>query len=245
MKEHYVFYFAPHQDDELTNLGAAIVQDIDSGKQVFCVLCTDGSASGARRLIGNGKPCHLHQGIHPAGMDVPAFVAARDKEYRECCLQMGLKKEHTLLPENRARDSALTAEHASLLILEAIEGLPKEQVTVKTLLPVANVNQNPDHSAIGTAARLLWEKGAFAGLSLFFEFIHLEDGLLEGRKMTALRPENEAQKARLLSAAAVYGRWEPEAGYYAVGVHSVYDEFAAFVSDPYSLQADADEYRQI
>lgn len=241
MTEQYVFYFAPHQDDELLNFGAAITQDIDAGNQVFCVLCTDGSASGARQLIGNGETCHLHQGKHPAGMEVPAFVAARDKEFIGSCSAMGLTDDRILLPANRARDGALTPEHAAELMLDATRGLPKTRVTVKTLLPVAGVDQNPDHTAVGTAARSLWEGGAFAGLTLFYEPIHLDRGLLERREMAVLRPQNEAQTARLLAAAGVYGRWEPETGRYAVGIHSVYDEFAAFVIAPHSLQGFAEQ----
>ena len=236
MTKRCIFYFAPHQDDEVTNLGAAMIRDIDAGNEVFCVLCTDGSASGARRLIGNGQTCHLHEGMHPAGMDVPAFVAARDREYRASCHCMELPGRNTLLPENRARDGALTQETAARLILDAIGGLPPAAVTVKTLLPVSGVRQNPDHTAVGLAARSLWEQGAFAGITLFYELIHLTAGLLTGREMTALRPQNENQKARLLAAAKAYDRWEPDAGFYAVGWHSVYDEFADFVKDPFSLE---------
>ena len=56
----YVLYFSPHQDDELLNLGAAMCKDINAGYEVFCVLCTDGGASGARRRPDDkstGKSC--------------------------------------------------------------------------------------------------------------------------------------------------------------------------------------------
>ena len=237
--ERYVFYFAPHQDDEISNLGAALTTDLLAGKQVFCVLCTDGSASGARRLIGNGKACHLHGGKHPAGMEVPAFVAARDKEYKACCAAMGLPDAAAVIPEGRAPDGKLTAQTAKRLILEATAGFPPEAVTVKTLYPIPQAGQNPDHTAVGLAARALWERGAFGGLGLFYEAIHLAAGLLEGEDFAVLRPGSAAQKARLLAAADAYNRWEPEKGFYAVGWHSVYDEFAAFVADPFSLAAPA------
>ena len=232
----YCFYFAPHQDDELTNFGAAICRDLDAGHAVVCVLCTDGSASGSRRLIGDGNPCHLHPGVHPAGFSVPDFIAARDREYRASCAAMGIPAGGIVIPADRAADGTLTAAHAEKLILAAVDGLPPEAVTVKTLAPVEGCRQNPDHNALGAAARALFAAGRFGALTLFYEPIHL-DGRLDARPMRRLRPGNEAQKKRLLDAAACYDRWDPANGFYAVGYHSVCDEFNAFRADPFALEA--------
>lgn len=233
----YCFYFAPHQDDELTNLGVPVCRDLDDGNAVFCVLCTDGSVSGARRLIGNGEICHLHKGRHPAGFSVPDFIAARDREYIASCRAMGIPEQNILLPDGRAADGSLTAAQAKTLILAAIGGLPPGEVSVNTLAPVEGCRQNPDHAAIGAAARELFSEGRFGTLRLFYEPIHLADGLLKNVPMETLRPGNEAQKKRLLDAAACYDRWDPENGWFAVGYHSVCDEFNAYTADPVALLA--------
>ena len=235
--KRYCFYFAPHQDDELTNLGVPICRDLEAGKTVFCVLCTDGSASGARNLIGNGEHCHLHKGRHPAGFSLPDFVAARDREFRASCLAMGIPAQNIEIPADRAADGALSQAHAKALILAAVDGLPPEAVTVKTLAPAENCRQNPDHENLGKAALALFREGRFGALRLFYEPIHFADGLLQGLPTETLRPGSAAQKKRLLEAAACYNRWEPDSGWFAVGYHSVCDEFAAFTADPFALPA--------
>lgn len=233
----YCFYFAPHQDDELTNLGVPVCRDLNAGNTVFCVLCTDGSASGARRLIGNGEACHLHEGLHPAGFSAPDFIAARDREYIASCRAMGIPEQNILIPEGRAADGALSAAQARALIAAAVGDLPPGAVTVNTLAPVESCRQNPDHNNLGKAALELFKEGRFGALRLFYEPIHLADGLLKGLSMETLRPENEAQKKRLQEAAACYNRWEPANGWFAVGYHSVCDEFNAYTADPVALLA--------
>lgn len=235
MTRLHSFYFAPHQDDELLNTGAAICRDLDAGIRVHCVLCTDGSASGARKLIGNGGGCHLHQGTHPPEMNVSDFIAARDREFRASCAAMGLQPEDVRIPENRVKDGALTVPAAKTLILEAIAGTDPKLVTVNVLLPVTAFRQNPDHNALGEAAAALFREGRISSLRLFYETLHLLNGYLNRETLSFLRPQTEAQKKRLLEAAACYNRWDPDSGFFAVGYHSVFDEFAAFTADPFSL----------
>ena len=57
-------YLAPHQDDELTNLGVDICRDAAEGAEVWCLLFTDGSSSFVREFLGNGQECSLHPGKH-------------------------------------------------------------------------------------------------------------------------------------------------------------------------------------
>ena len=222
----YVFYFSPHQDDELLNLGAAMCQDIDAGREVFCVLCTDGGASGARRLIGDGGGCHWHGGCHCYPMDVPAFSAARDREFTESCLAMGLQPDHILIPVDRAPDGQLTEEHTAKIMCSAIRVFPAEQVTVKTLAEVTWSRQNPDHTAVARAALQLRAENACAAVEEYLETILFpapEDTAI----LETLTPD-EAQRKRLLAAAESYCHWEPENGRFAVGFHSVADEFIEF-----------------
>ncbi len=222
----YVFFFSPHQDDELLNLGAAMCQDIDAGREVFCVLCTDGGASGARRLIGDGETCEWHGDRHDYPMDRAAFSAARDGEFTASCLAMGLQPDHILIPADRAPDGQLTAEHAEKLMRDAIKGFPAEQVTLKTLAEVKWQQQNPDHTAVARAALQLRAENACAAVEEYLETILFpapEDAAI----LETVTP-NEAQRKRLLAAAESYCRWQPEEGRFAVGFHSVADEFIQF-----------------
>ena len=227
-----VFYFSPHQDDELLNLGTAMCQDIDAGREIFCVLCTDGGASGARRLIGNGGGCQWHEGAHDHPLTVAEFSAARDREFTASCLAMGLQPDHIIIPADRAPDGRLTAEHAADIMRNAIKDYPAEQVTLKTLAEVTWQRQNPDHTAVARAALQMQEENACAAAEEYLETILFPAP--EGTDILETLTPDDAQRERLLAAAAQYGRWEPENGFYAVGCHSVWDEFDEFRKEQFS-----------
>ena len=222
----HIFYFSPHQDDELLNLGAAMCRDIDPHHEVFCVLCTDGGASGARRLIGDGGTCDWHEGRHDFPMDAPAFSAARDREFTESCRCMGLPDDHILIPADRAGDGQLTEKYALRLMRQAVSAFPPEQVAVKTLAEVTWHHQNPDHTAVAKAALLLREENACAVAEEYLETILFPPP--EDTTVAETIIPTPAQRQRLLDAAAGYCRWQPEEGRFAVGFHSVADEFIEF-----------------
>ena len=222
----YVFYFSPHQDDELLNLGAALCRDIDAGREVFCVLCTDGGASGARRLLGDGGSCRWHDGAHGYPMTGAAFTAARDREFTESCMAMGLRADHIVIPAGRAPDGRLTEAHAAAIMCGAIKDFPPERVAIKTLAEVAWKKQNPDHTAVARAALRLRSEGRCAVAEEYLETI-LFPAPEEYRIPETVTPD-ETRRKRLLAAAESYCRWQPEAGRFAVGFHSVADEFLAF-----------------
>ena len=225
-----VFFFAPHQDDELTNLGAAICADIDAGNEVFCVLCTDGGASGARLLIGDNGACAWHEGDHVFPMSRDDFSAARDREFIASCLAMGLKRENIIVSPCRGKDSSLKLEEAEKIILDATASFPPESVVVKTLYPLARGKQNPDHTALGMAAKQLFSRGCFSSLELYYEMILLP---ADDVQLFTMIPA-PSQREKLLAACAEYGLWAPEAGRFAVGRHSVFDEFSDFERKPFS-----------
>ena len=257
MSMDHVFYFPPHQDDELTNFGAAILKDIAAGYDVRCVLCTDGGASSARSLIGNGEECCLHPGRHDHRLTVPEFCAARDREYKACCRELGLEEENIIISPLRGRDGALTVAQARAIILDAIRGLEPEKVTVKTLAPIPGprsrgrivpddrdpapyetaIDQNPDHTATGAAARELFKEGAFGHLVQFFESIHLDAAGNNAAGLRRITPD-EVRREKYIKAAGCYGIWDPENGFYAVGHHSVKDEFDMMTNDPVSWVAE-------
>ncbi len=226
-----IFYFSPHQDDELTNLGAAICADLEQGREVFCVLCTDGGASGARKLLANGAACAWHEGQHGFALSREAFSAARDREFTASCLALGVAPDHIVIPAFRAPDGSGDRAAARRIMLEATAACPAEQTVIKTLLPVDWRRQNPDHTAIALVAKALLAEGRFADVRFYLEMILLPAP--ENMTLREIAPSPQARE-RLMRAADEYARWEPESGRYAVGVHSVYDEFEAYRQKPRS-----------
>lgn len=228
----YAFFFSPHQDDELLNLGTAMCQDIDAGREVFCVLCTDGGASGARRLISNGGGCQWHEGAHDHPLTAADFSAARDREFTASCLAMGLSPDHIIIPADRAPDGQLTAEHAAEIMRNAVKDFPAEQVMLKTLAEVTWQKQNPDHTAVARAALRLREENTYAAVEEYLETILFPPP--ENVDLLETLTPDDTRRERLLAAAANYCRWEPENGFYAVGCHSVWDEFDEFRKEQFS-----------
>ena len=223
------FYFAPHQDDEVTNLGAAICADLEEGREVFCVICTDGGASCARQLLADGSACAWHDGRHETGLSRQEFSAARDREFTASCLALGVKPDHIIIPPFRAPDGGCDIAAAKRIIRDAISSCPAEEAVIKTLLPVDWRHQNPDHTAIALAAGKIYNEGQCAELEYYFEMILLPAP--DDVKLQKITPSLQGRE-RLLRAAAEYGRWEPESRRYAVGFHSVYDEFEDFKREP-------------
>ncbi len=232
MSIKYVFYFSPHQDDELLNLGAAICRDTDAGYEVFCVLCTDGGASGARHMLCDHGTCSWHDGRHDYPMEVSAFSAARDREFTASCLAMGLRRDHIIIPGNRAKDGQSTEEQIAAVMRNAINGFPAAQVAIKTLAEVAWRRQNTDHTAAARAALRLRDEGACGLVEEYLETILFPASDRYSIKET-ITP-TPAQRNRLMDAAACYCRWKPESGFYAIGYHSVADEFIAFRNEQIS-----------
>ena len=224
-----VFYFSPHQDDELTNLGAAVCADLEQGLEVFCVLCTDGGASCARKLLADGSACAWHDGRHDLPLSKREFIAARDREFTASCLALGVEPDHVIIPPFRAPDGGCTPAAAELIILNATTACSAQHTAIKTLAPVTRQRQNPDHTAIALAAAALFAERRFAALQTYYEMILLPAP--DGVPLQKLTPSPQG-RVRLLRAAAEYGRWEPENGRYAIGRHSVYDEFEAFRREP-------------
>ena len=224
------FYFAPHQDDELTNLGPDLCRTLSRGGEAYVVLCTDGGASGVKRMLCNGGGCPWHKGTHTFTLPYETFVKARDTEFSASCRALGVPDEHVLISPLRAPDSALTVLTAKRIILHALSGFKPAECRVVTMAPMPEKGQNPDHTALGQAARELFAEGTFGDLRLTCEFILLpESGVPENASVITPTPE-ETEKIK--NAAACYRLWLPGEGRYAVGYHSVADEFNDFLASP-------------
>lgn len=233
MELRHLFCFAPHQDDELTNLGPVICRAFSLGYQVHVVLCTDGGASSVRRMLCRGDGCRWHEGQHGYALSAAQFVAARDLEFTESCLALGVPAENIRISPLRGADGSLSRSQAVGIMQQAMEGFSPAQCCVAVIAPMEGNRQNPDHTAVGMAAKDLFRAGAFAELRLMEEFIYLLQDL-SGFSVIEPTPE---ETEKLKKAAACYRRWAPSQGRYAVGYHSVADEFDAFLERPLGVFA--------
>lgn len=228
-----VLYLAPHQDDELLSMGVDICRQTHAADtEVHAALFTDGSRSNMRLRIGNGKTCPLHEGIHQYQLEIPEFVAARDREFTASCLALGVKQQNIHILPVRAIDGSLDPDTAEQSLRVLMKAYPKN-TTVCTISPFGGEGQHRDHQALGQAALKLYREGVIRNLRLFVEPYCLDSS----RKAYPNLPLAEvnadsAVRSALEKAADAYRLWAPDRGRYAVGYHSVTSAFDDFLAAP-------------
>ena len=230
-----VLYFSPHQDDELLTMGIDICKSLQNQLDVHVILCSDGSASAVRRTLGDGDTCKKHRGKHSYHLSVEDFVSARDREFQGSCKALGISKQNIHIPPHRSTDGKITVSEAKNLILHYMDAIDNNCV-VCTIAPATGESQHPDHNTLGIAATELFHSGKIVLLKLFVEpyvadFKHKDaneaDAGIKPVTVYALQPERE----KLKNATVSYSEWNPEAGRYGIGYHSVTTEFKELLQD--------------
>ena len=215
-----VLYFVPHQDDELLTMGIDICAAAANGKEVHVILCTDGSKSSIRKVLNNQKSCMLHQEKHTYNLSSGDFIAARDREFAESCLALGVLKENIHILPQRAVDGNLEVDFAQEVICYYLGNLGA-QATVCTIYYDTGEMQHRDHKALGVAARNLLQKGIIRR-ARFFREPYCED---TGQVIFFSKTANSECAKRINKAIQAYAKWQPDQGRYAIGYHSVQQNF--------------------
>lgn len=227
-----LLYFAPHQDDELLSMGIDICTSLKKGHDVHVILCSDGSKSYVRGLLGNGKRCKKHEGIHCYDLSVADFIAARDREFKASCLALGVPESNIHIPAHRAVDGSVYKSSMEKLILEYVSALGSDAV-VCTLAPTNGPQQHKDHKTLGWAASGLLKSGRIRKIRFFVE-PYLYGQIAENPRLIPVEPEiltaTDETAEKIKAAIGAYSLWDPEQQRYAVGYHSVTNEFNDFLN---------------
>ena len=222
-------FFSPHQDDEVLTMGIPIVRCLNAGCNVYVVLCSDGVSSGVHGVLQNGQTCEKHEGAHTYALSDAEFIAARDAEFRQSCRALGCKEKNVIIPQNRCVDGFLTIAAVKELMQQTIDELLDngEEAVVHTL-SCNEANQHRDHRAVGAAAIELYESDErIKHLELYVEPYENT-----GRFVTETISADAQTRQRLAEAIESYKLWDPQKGRYAVGYHSVTNEFDDFLAAP-------------
>jgi len=228
-----VIYFAPHQDDELLSMGVDICNSISKCKDVHVVLITDGAGSRVRNTLNNGKKCKKHPGEHIYELSVEQFIKARDDEFTDSCMALGVKKNNIHLPEIRGKDGGLVLSVVEKTIKRYVELIDKDAV-VCTISQNNGPKQHKDHKTLGRAVENLLNKGIIRKRKLFIEPYHYEE-IKDNARLIPVEPTIITAKKdvveKIKSAIAAYSYWNPQQQRYAVGYHSVTNEFNDYIND--------------
>lgn len=233
MAKKTILYFVPHQDDELLTMGLDICRSVRKKRNVHVILCADGSRSCVRGVLHNGKSCSKHEGMHCYELSVEEFVAARDREFVDSCLALGLPRENIHIPEKRAVDGSVTVVQVEAIMLHYLEKLGKD-ADVCTISSGNGGDQHRDHKAVGRAAENLLNRGVIRELKSFIE-PYLYPKIMANTWILPVDPYVEKASRedaeRLKKAISAYSLWAPEKQRYAVGYHSVTTEFNDFLKE--------------
>ncbi len=233
-------FYAPHADDETLSLGVSIANHLAAGRNVLVVLMTAGCSQWVEDMLNGRVGCSgMHIGAHDltkeryADVDLPADVIgqARQDEFASACGAFAhgalgrVQIEFQGIP-----DGTLTVAKAKQIIASYALRFPTASHKTMTWTDPA-----ADHAACGQALRELRTEGALTD-ARFYVMPERQSAATAGG-VAPWREDLAANVApRVLArAASAYKAWNPAAGSYAVGYHSVPEAFDRLAATPFGL----------
>lgn len=236
----HTLFVAAHPDDETLSMGVAIAEHVAAGQDVHVLWLTSGTASGViNQLNGTsvgswwGLPhdpaAEGYQPLTPLSLGL-ARIAEATAAVR--CLATGLPGTLTT-HEAGLPDGAVTEADAAAAILSVADAIaPNDPVRIKTHSHL--VDNHPDHLAIGAAAKQLKvdDPDRFGDLRHYVLPPYWTDARLSQVSEAWDHPTDAGITRRVRNGIRAYGAWQPEAGAYAIGWHSVPTYFTALDTAP-------------
>lgn len=233
-----VIYFIPHQDDEVLSMGVSIATHVEAGHDVQVVLCSDGQSSGVRTELNNGGSCKKNvngkQDTHNINLSEGAgggFVSARDREFINACLKLGIKYSNIIIPKFRVKDSYGKENFSGAVkqFEEIVYRHIQPGARVKCITPYGGELQHMDHKALGEAVKNCCEEIEITDIRYYIDPYYLSSYEQDkgGPYSRECAEKSSVLGKTVISAAKEYGQWKPEEPdySYAIGWHSGYGLF--------------------
>lgn len=217
-----VLVFVPHQDDELLIMGPAIRTAARRGRAVRLVLLGLGDGTFVRTAL---MPALL--GREPGGEEIGRV---RDREFRTSSGLLGVADEEVRMAQPRQREKCFSRSTCREVVLAELARLPEAEVWV-----VSEFDANPDHAALGLAARDLVSSGDL-GASAVQAFV------APWCRGTLPHPPLRGERADIgYLEQRPYRYTDVDAGLWGVGYKSVRRHFNAQLDDPVCYRYDLRE----
>jgi hypothetical protein len=217
-------FYSPHQDDEALGMAGAIREAVETGREVYLVLISNGSPSAALLDRYNSTFfCALCNQQHSFRYSAQQLVEARLMEFRASSAALGIRHvEEMLLDERQAGEEGFiwSIKNKILEYESALPGASHRLVSGRKDFVL-----NPAHLASTTAAEQA-QKEASGKLDLqMYRIYEYRKRFRQGNgcaKITTLTNQQWDYKRIALNQ---YLRFKPEEGRLAFGLHSVPDLF--------------------
>lgn len=227
-------YFVPHQDDETLSMSVDIIRHVAAGRETHIVLFTDGGDTGARYVINGynentGQPVTSNwwgsrhdpavEGYTPLTWN--DVYDARDKEFKSALGQLGIPPSniHIVRTTNR------TVAGFKATFMQFINQFPAG-TAYKTMSPV---DTHEEHRRGAQALWELWRDGFVSDVRFWLSRLDIMNGSTQGQLTAAT---TTAEYKKIEQATRAYRAWNPAAGSFAIGYHSVASQFEALLADP-------------
>lgn len=228
-------YFSPHQDDETLSMSVDILRHIAAGRDTHVVLFTDGGNTGARWSI-NGYNSDTSTPVtsswwgsrhDPTVEDYTPLTwsttyDARDTEFKSACGALGVPpyNVHIIRTTNR------TVAGFKATMQSIINQFPIG-TGYKTMSPI---DTHAEHRVGAQALWELWNDGVISDVRFWLSRLDVMNGVTAGSYLTGTTTATELKKIE--QATRSYKAWNPAAGSFAVGYHSVASQFDSLLADP-------------
>lgn len=231
-------FYAPHSDDSYLSMSTDIIQHIDAGRDIIVVLATLGSSQYMRDVLNGAADTyegHRHNPVlenYEVSPLTPTDIEiARENEFVS---EVGA---YRLYANGRVNVSwrvvgypeDLSVQTAKDLIREYEVQYPGASHKVMTYLDSHN-----DHKNMGQAALELKNAGLISDVRYYVKLEDQGRSDVRAKSLMTNRPTT-AQKVVVERAGRAFRAWNPQAGAYAFGYHSVKPTFDALLADPKSV----------
>lgn len=227
-------YYVPHSDDEILTYGPSIKNHLNAGREVITILYTNGVGSAVQNQLNGVNSSSYWGGYH-----VPAkegyttlsnddFGDARIKEYINSCHALGVKPENILVDRLTVTNDVNEMTDLILKYHMLYPAASHKAMSYKDQMGTGSNNPN-EHSVSGYALKGLYTAGTITDARFYVSRYNImTGGITVGSNETLA---NSAHLLDLKHSAKCYDAWGPKEGLFAIGYHSVKDQFDNFFSD--------------
>jgi LmbE family N-acetylglucosaminyl deacetylase len=229
------FFYAPHQDDEALGMAGAIAEHKDVGRPVYLVLLTDGRPSERMQAILNGdQQCPIHHETHHFNLTIDQMIWARTVEFVASAHALGV--DRVFLAGGGGYEDGEAANDYDAFRARVRDTIKQYEALYpgashKLISGVRDTflsgEGNPTHAACWDAASDL--QGTISDFRFYRVYIY--DRPKSQRTAPYTRHLSSSWLARKRAALNEYKRYDPGAGRYAYGYHSVHTLFDAAYAD--------------
>ena len=227
-------YYVPHADDEILTYGVSIKNHLNAGREVVVVLYTKGWGSKVQNEL-NGTAYSPYWGAthNPTKegyetLDNDEFGDARKREFINSCYALGVNPSNVYFRPLTVTNSITEMKNVILEFNTLFPAASHKAMSWKDRMGLATDDPN-EHSVSGYALKQLWQAGTITDARFYISRYNIMNGTITGGSNELLA--NSSHLPDLRHSTRCYDAWAPMQGLFAIGYHSVKDQFDNFLAD--------------